>query len=87
MIAVDTNVLIYDRSVTVWRGYEDRQRSVAVIQYAGEDTFVARATHVDGTTSRGITTRHHRTRREAAMEAVRLSQILYVRASSENNSI
>ena len=78
---------LQDQSATVWRGFVDPQRSVAVIQYAGEETFVARAMFFDASVSRGITTRQHRTRLIAAREALRLSQILYMHVSSKSNSI
>lgn len=76
-----------DQFATLWRAQVDAQRSLAVIQYAGEDTYVARAMHLNERTSHGITTRRHRTRREAAREAIRLSQILYLRISSETNTM
>src|SRR5260370_166079 len=36
-----------DRSATAWRAMVDSHRTVAVIQYAGESTFVARASYSD----------------------------------------
>jgi hypothetical protein len=65
-----------DQAAAVWRAMVDQHRTVAVIQYAGEDTFVARATYSDAGGSRGITTYHHRSRQAATREAIRLSQVL-----------
>jgi hypothetical protein len=66
-----------DQTAAVWRAEVDQHRTVAVIQYAGEDTFVARAMHSDDASgSRGITTYHHRSRSVATKEAIRLSRLL-----------
>ena len=67
-----------DQWATVWRAADptDPNRTVAIIQYAGEDTFVARATYSDARGSRGITTRHHRSRLAAGREALRLARLV-----------
>ncbi len=72
-----------DASATVWRTQMDQRRTVAVIKYAGKDTFVARAT--DGEV--GITTAHHRTRLAATEAAIRLSRRLHLHVCSERNLI
>lgn len=66
----------HNASAAVWRAEIDRHRTVVVIQYAGENTFVARASYSDGIASQGITTYHHRSLRVAAAEAIRLSHLL-----------
>jgi hypothetical protein len=65
-----------DATATVWRADINRHVTLAVIQYAGEKTFCARAAYSDASTSQGITTDRHRTRRTATEEAIRLSRLL-----------
>lgn len=65
-----------DREVTVWRGSVNANLTVAVFQYADQDTFVARAMQSDQTRSFGVTSHNHSSRRTAAEEALRMAERL-----------
>ena len=65
-----------DASVAVWRAVLSPQLSVAVIKYAEESAFLARAMYLGADGCCGVTTQSHRTRGEAAAEAIRLSRQL-----------
>jgi hypothetical protein len=72
----DPTPSLQTEGVRIWRGFADANTSIAVFQYAGQQTFVSRAMRSSQRRSRGVTQHGLESWKEAVTHAVKLVSML-----------